>query len=119
MVKLLDEAEVDLTDSEESTPAPSTLTSSLRSSSRKKILPSTYEPDLRSSAWLKVKADYLEGGIGDSLDVVPIGAWHGSGRKNAFWSPILLAVFDKEDQTFVALTKVMSGFSDEFCEFGI
>lgn len=28
----------------------------------------------------KVKRDYVEG-LSDSLDLVPIGAWHGNGRK--------------------------------------
>lgn len=30
--------------------------------------------------YLQVKRDYVEG-LGDSLDLVPIGAWHGNGRK--------------------------------------
>lgn len=29
---------------------------------------------------LQVKRDYVEG-LNDSLDLVPIGAWHGNGRK--------------------------------------
>ena len=29
---------------------------------------------------MKLKRDYIEG-IGDTLDLVPIGAWHGNGRK--------------------------------------
>lgn len=58
---------------------------------RKKDLPATYQPDVRSLGWLKVKKDYIEGGVGDSLDLVPIGAWHGIGRKVGWWSPILLA----------------------------
>jgi DNA ligase-1 len=29
---------------------------------------------------LQVKKDYVEG-LNDSLDLVPIGAWHGNGRK--------------------------------------
>ena len=44
----------------------------------------TYEPDKRTEAWLKVKKDYLAD-LGDALDLVPIGAWHGMGRKAAFW----------------------------------
>ena len=76
---------------------------------------STYEPDRRTEAWLKVKKDYVEG-IGDSLDLVPIGAWHGMGRKAAFWSPILLAVYDAETGMYQALCKCMSGFSDAFYE---
>ena len=47
--------------------------------------------DKRTSAWLKLKKDYVVG-LGDSLDLVPIGAWHGNGRKAQWWSPILLAV---------------------------
>jgi DNA ligase-1 len=53
---------------------------------RGKALLSSYEPDNRCESWLKVKKDYVDG-IGDTLDLVPIGAWHGMGRKNEWWSP--------------------------------
>lgn len=43
--------------------------------SRRKPLLASYEPDLRAEGWLKVKKDYDKGS--DSLDLVPIGAWHG------------------------------------------
>ena len=39
-----------------------------------------YLLDKRTSAWLKLKKDYVIG-LGDSLDLVPVGAWHGNGRK--------------------------------------
>ncbi|KAG6510851.1 hypothetical protein ZIOFF_028896 [Zingiber officinale] len=39
-----------------------------------------YSASKRCEAWLKVKRDYVEG-IGDSLDLVLISAWHGNGRK--------------------------------------
>ncbi|KAF8520473.1 hypothetical protein BU17DRAFT_75690 [Hysterangium stoloniferum] len=81
--------------------------------SRRKPLPATYEPDKRTLAWLKLKKDYVTG-IGDSLDLVPIGAWHGNGRKAKWWSPILLAVWDSKNGVFVAVCKCMSGFSDAF-----
>lgn len=55
----------------------------------RKTLPASYEPDKRADSWLKVKKDYLDD-LGDSLDLVPLGAWHGSGRKSKWWSPILL-----------------------------
>lgn len=48
------------------------------------------------------------------MDLVPIGAWHGMGRKNKFWSPILLAVYDDDEGAFTAVCKCMSGFSDAF-----
>jgi len=73
-----------------------------------KMLPSTYEPDLRSSAWLKLKKDYMDG-MGDSLDLIPVGAWHGNGRKAQWWSPVLLAMWDPERARPVAVCKCMSG----------
>ncbi|EGO25388.1 hypothetical protein SERLADRAFT_348456 [Serpula lacrymans var. lacrymans S7.9] len=80
---------------------------------KKKPLPATYEPDKRTSAWLKLKKDYVLS-IGDSLDLVPIGAWHGNGRKAGWWSPILLAVRESTTGDLVAVCKCMSGFSDVF-----
>ncbi|KAH9935300.1 uncharacterized protein B0H18DRAFT_975196 [Fomitopsis serialis] len=80
---------------------------------RRKPLPATYEPDKRTSAWLKLKKDYVTG-LGDSLDLVPIGAWHGNGRKAQWWSPILLAVWDADAGKLVAVCKCMSGFTDAF-----
>lgn len=80
---------------------------------KRKPLSATYEPDKRTSAWLKLKKDYVVG-LGDTLDMVPIGAWHGNGRKAGWWSPVLLAVRDPRNDYFVAVCKCMSGFSDLF-----
>jgi DNA ligase-1 len=79
-----------------------------KSQGRKKPLPSTYEPDARSQGWLKVKKDYLEG-VGDTLDLVPIGAWYGMGRKAGWWSPILLAVYNPETGALEAVCKCLAG----------
>ncbi|GAA6059841.1 hypothetical protein JCM10212_003753 [Sporobolomyces blumeae] len=79
----------------------------------RKLLPATYEPDKRAMSWLKVKKDYMED-LGDSLDLVPIGAWHGNGRKAGWWSPFLLACYDEETGAYTAVTKVLSGFTDAF-----
>lgn len=76
--------------------------------SRRTKLPATYEPDKRTSAWLKFKKDYVEG-LGDSLDLVPIGAWYGNGRKAGWWSPILLGLWDSNTGKVVAMCKCMSG----------
>ncbi|KZO93337.1 ATP-dependent DNA ligase [Calocera viscosa TUFC12733] len=84
-----------------------------KNGSRRKPLPATYEPDKRTMAWLKLKKDYVLT-TGDSLDLIPIGAWHGNGRKAAWWSPILLAVWDENEGRPVALCKCMSGFTDVF-----
>lgn len=79
--------------------------------SRLKSLPSTYEPDIRTSAWLKLKKDYIDG-VSDSLDLVPVAAWHGNGRKAQWWSPVLLALWDPASEHLVAVCKCMSGKLD-------
>ncbi len=44
----------------------------------------------------------------------PIAAWYGNGRKAGWWSPILLAIYNPDTETFEGVCKCMSGFSDEF-----
>lgn len=80
--------------------------------SRRKALLATYEPDKRLDSWLKVKKDYNT--AADTLDLIPIAAWHGSGRKAKWWSPILLAVRNPETGSLEAVTKCISGFTDKF-----
>ena len=79
---------------------------------RRKAVLSTYEPDKRLESWLKVKKDYHA--AADTIDLVPVGAWHGQGRKSAWWSPILLAARDPHSARLVAVTKCMTGFTDAF-----
>lgn len=87
-------------------------TTTVKASTRRKALLSTYEPDKRSDSWLKVKKDYATSA--DTLDLIPIGAWHGNGRKCNWWSPILLAVRNPSTGSLEAVTKCMSGFTDKF-----
>lgn len=79
---------------------------------RRKPLLSTYEPDKRLDSWLKVKKDY--NASAETLDLIPIAAWHGSGRKSKWWSPILLAIRNPQSGTLIAVTKCISGFTDAF-----
>ncbi|EON67013.1 DNA ligase 1 [Coniosporium apollinis CBS 100218] len=79
---------------------------------RRKALLSTYEPDKRVDSWLKVKKDYNTSA--DTIDLIPIGAWHGIGRKCNWWSPILMAVRNPETGSLEAVTKCMAGFTDAF-----
>ncbi|KAK4890744.1 hypothetical protein LTR27_010563 [Elasticomyces elasticus] len=79
---------------------------------RRKALLATYEPDKRLDSWLKVKKDYNT--TADTIDLIPVGGWHGQGRKNAWWSPILLACRNEENGTLEVVTKCISGFTDAF-----
>ena len=79
---------------------------------RRKALLSTYEPDKRLDSWLKVKKDYNTSA--DTIDLIPVAAWHGQGRKAKWWSPILLAVRNPTTGSLEAVTKCISGFSDKF-----
>jgi DNA ligase-1 len=72
-----------------------------------------YESGTRSRLWLKLKRDYITGSA-DTIDVVPIGAWYGNGRKAqaGFLSPVLLAVYDEDEDVFRSISRCMS-FTDD------
>jgi DNA ligase-1 len=91
---------------------PPTNTDDPKPATRRKALLSTYEPDKRLDSWLKVKKDYST--TSETLDLIPVAAFHGSGRKAAWWSPILLAIRNAETGQLEAVTKCMSGFTDTF-----
>ncbi|KAL3698658.1 hypothetical protein R1sor_012734 [Riccia sorocarpa] len=74
---------------------------------------SNYMASKRTDSWMKIKRDYLEG-LNDSLDLVPIGAWYGNGRKAGWYSPFLLACYDPEREEYQSVCRVMSGFTDAF-----
>lgn len=73
---------------------------------------SGYEPSKRSRNWLKVKKDYLSG-IGDSLDLVVLGAYFGKGKRTSVYGAFLLACYNAADDTYETVCNIGTGFSDE------
>jgi DNA ligase 1 len=74
---------------------------------------STYEPCKRSFKWLKLKNDYMDRGLGDTFDLVPIGAVMGSGKRVGTYGTYLMACFNPTTEKYETVTLVSTGFSDQ------
>mgnify|MGYP002631246306 CR=1 FL=1 len=74
---------------------------------------STYMPSKRSFNWLKLKKDYLETSLGDSVDLVVVGADYGQGKRAGWFGSFLMACWNDEIECFQTCCKVGTGFTDE------
>ncbi|KAG2472475.1 MAG: DNA ligase [Nitrosopumilales archaeon] len=77
-----------------------------------KMLDASYKAGSRGSYWLKLKREYRNE-LGDSLDLVVIGAFFGRGRRTGIYGTLLLAAYDDQNDTFPSICKVGTGFKDE------
>ena len=77
-----------------------------------KMIQSPYRAGIRGSNWLKLKREY-QNELGDSLDLIVIGAFFGKGRRTGKYGTLLLATYNPENDTFPSICKVGTGFTDE------
>lgn len=77
-----------------------------------KVLDGPYQAGSRGNLWLKLKREYRNE-LGDSLDLVVIGAFFGKGRRTGKYGTLLLATYNNQKDTFPSICKVGTGFSDE------
>ena len=73
---------------------------------------SVYRAGARGWLWIKFKRDYRNE-LADSLDLVVIGAFYGHGKRKGNYGALLLASYNKEEDTFESVCKLGTGFTDD------
>ena len=80
-----------------------------------KMLNSPYKAGMRGNNWLKLKREY-QNELGDSLDLVVIGAFFGKGRRTGRYGTLLLSTYNDENDTLPSICKVGTGFTDDILD---
>ncbi len=73
---------------------------------------SVYQAGSRGWHWIKYKKDYRSE-LSDTLDLVVIGAFHGSGRRKGRYGALLMASYDPKEGIYRSVCKLGSGFNDQ------
>ena len=64
--------------------------------------------------WIKVKRSSLKSELADTLDLVPIAGFWGKGKRKGTFGTYLLAAYNPKTDSYEAVCKLGTGFSDEF-----
>lgn len=70
-----------------------------------------YQAGARGWLWIKYKREY-KSEMTDTVDLVVIGAFKGTGRRAGTYGALLLAAYNDEDDVFESVCKVGTGFTD-------
>jgi DNA ligase-1 len=76
---------------------------------------SVYQAGARGWLWIKYKRSY-KAEVADTFDLVPVGAFHGRGKRGGTYGALLMAVYNPETDQFETISKLGSGFTDEDLE---
>lgn len=72
-----------------------------------------YIPGVRNFDWIKLKKS-IESKVVDTVDLVILGYYHGSGKQTKFGMGALLGgVYDRESDKFVPTTKIGTGVTED------
>ena len=80
-----------------------------------KMLDAPYRAGSRGSYWLKLKREYRNE-LGDSLDLIVVGAFFGRGRRTGKYGTLLLSTYNDDADTYPSICKVGTGFTDEYLD---
>ena len=73
-------------------------------------------PGQRNFNWLKLKKDYLGTSLGESIDLVIIGASYGKGNRKGLFGSFLLACYNNDNEIYETVTMTGGGLKDSQLE---